>query len=246
MPEPTAPDVDLKGRVALVTGASRGIGAAVAKAYAKAGAHVIALARSKDNLERLDDEIKAAGGNVTLMPFDLMKLDELEALGPLIDNKFGRLDIFVANAGILGTLTPIAHSKMKDWRDTYTLNVLANVQLIRTLDPLLRASDAGRAIFLGTGLGVNPTAYFGQYGATKAAVMHMARIYAEETRETNLRVNIVRPGAVKTDMLDQAFPGGLQGKNVRMPDELAPLFLHLASRDLSAHGELFDIDQFQS
>ena len=230
-------DKPLSGRIALVTGASRGIGAAVAKAYAQAGAHVVLMARTVSGLETVDDDIKAAGGKATLIPFDLRKLDELEALGPMLADRFGKLDILAANAGLLGTLTPIAHSKMKEWHDVMTVNVMANVQLIRTLDPLLRASDAGRAIFTVSGLGINATAYWGAYAVSKAGLIMLARTYAAETEKTNVRVNMVSPGAVDTDMLNHAFPGGFQGE-MRQPEDIAPLFVDLASPACKKHGEI--------
>lgn len=228
----------LQGRVALVTGASRGIGAEVAKLYAREGAHVILLARSKDGLEAVDDAIRADGGQSTLMPFDLNKIDELEALGPTIMARFGKLDIWVANAGIMSELRPVSHSKIKDWNNSMTVNVTANVQMIRTLEPLLKASDAGRAIFTGSGLGVNATPFFGPYGVSKAAEMFLAQSWASETKHTSIRINIVRPGAVDTDMLRQAFPGGYQGKDLRSPAQVAPLFLELALPSCTRHGEI--------
>lgn len=228
----------LLGRHALITGASRGIGAAVAKAYAKAGAHVILLARTTAGLEKIDDEITAAGGKATLIPFDLKKLDELEVLGPMLADRFGKLDILVANAGQLGTLSPLAHAKMKDWSDVLTVNVTANAQLIRTLDPLLRGSDAGRAIFVGGAVGLKPFAYWGAYAASKAALMMLAQTYAAETSKTELRVNVIAPGATNTEMLAQAFPGGYQGKDLRQPEDLVPLFLELADPSCRRHGEL--------
>ncbi len=138
-------------KVVLITGASRGIGSALALGFAKADYHVVLLSRDQSALEALDDKIIQAGGRSTIIPFDLKKTDELEALGPLIDQKFGRLDVLIANAGLLGTLTPVAHSKMKEWQDNFTVNVLANVQLIRTLDPLLRHAPHGKAIFITSG-----------------------------------------------------------------------------------------------
>lgn len=232
-------DKPLQGKIALITGASRGIGAAVAEGYAKAGAHVVLLARGQRNLEKIDDRIQKIGGTATLVPFDLTQIDELEALGPLIDNKFGKLDILVANAGILGKLTPVSHSPIKDWKDAYTTNVLANVQLIRTLDPLLKNSKAGRAIFVGSGLGIDAVPYYGSYGMSKAAVIHLARTYAAESANSNLRVNIVRPGAVDTAMLAHAFPGGYQGDDLRQPEDLIPLFIHLASEECQENGRIF-------
>lgn len=229
-------DKPLDGRIALITGASRGIGAAVAKAYAKAGAHVVLLARTQKDLEKVDDEIRSLGGTATLVPFDLRKLDELEALGPMLDQRFGRLDIFVANAGILGTLTPVAHSKMKEWADAFTVNVTANVQLIRTLDPLLRASDAGRAIFVVTD--TDPSPFWGVYGVSKMATRQLALTYAAETAQTNLKVNLVHPGAVATELLHQAFPGGYQGDDLLRPEDVAPLFVDLAQPSCARHGEI--------
>ncbi len=231
---------NLKGRVALITGASRGIGAAVAKAYAKAGAHVVLLARTVSGLEAVDDEIRSFGGQATLIPFDITKLDELEALGPIIDNRFGKLDVLVANAGMLGTLTPLAHGKMKEFQTVMTTNVTANLQLIRTCDPLLKASDAGRAIFVISGKGMKPEAYWGQYGISKAAVIALAQTYAAETVTTNIKVNMVRPGAVDTAMLSQAYPGGYTGV-MRQVDDVVPVFLDLASPNCKKHGEIVDL-----
>lgn len=228
----------LSGRVALVTGASRGIGAAVARLFAKEGAHVVLLARSRAGLEDVDDSIQAMGGAATLMPFDLRKIDALEALGPTLFERFGRLDIFVANAGVLGEPTPVSHGKIKDWDVVYQTNVLANVQLIRTLEPLLKASDAGRAVLTGSGLGSNPEAFFGQYAVSKAAAMSLFRAWAEETRQTNLRVNIVKPGVVDTGMVHQAFPGGYQGNDLCSPEQVAPFFLELCLPSCSRHGEV--------
>lgn len=232
----------LDGKVALVTGASRGIGAAVAKALASEGAHVVLLARTKSGLEDTYDAINEAGGSSTIFPFDLTKIDELEALGPTLLERFKRLDIWVANAGRLGTLTPISHSKIKDWRDVYTLNVLANVQMIRTLEPLLKASDAGRAIFVGSDLGVHPMPFYGEYGVSKAAVSFLARSWAEEVKHTAIKVNIVQPGAVDTELLAEAFPGGYHRPDLRMPEDIAPLFVDLALPTCPHHGAIIKPD----
>ena len=207
-------------KIALITGASRGIGAALAKGFAAANYHVVLLARDQAALEAVDDQIQNAGGSSTIIPFDLKKIDELEALGPLLDQKFGRLDVLIGNAGVLGGLTPISHSKMKDWQDNFTVNVTANVQLIRTLDPLLRNAPHGRAIFITSGKGQNPTAYWGAYGASKAALNNMVMTYSEETKHTNLRVHLLRPGVVATDMLNLAYPGGYQAGAVKQPEDL--------------------------
>ncbi|MCB9987805.1 MAG: SDR family NAD(P)-dependent oxidoreductase [Rhodospirillales bacterium] len=232
---------DLSGRLALVTGASRGIGAAVARALAGAGAHVILVARTVGGLESVDDQIRAAGGQATLLPMDLLKLDEIDKLGPTIAERFGKLDIFVGNAGMTGTLTPVTHMKATEWQKVIDLNVNANFRLIRTLDPLLQASDAGRAIFVTSGMGNQVIqAFFGAYSTSKAAVSALVKTYAAETEKTNLRVNLVRPGVIETALLAKAYPGGYPGKT-RKPDDIAPAFVELASPVCTRHGELIDL-----
>ncbi len=233
----------LKGRIALVTGASRGIGAAVAQAYAAAGAHVVLIARTSGALEAVDDKIKIAGGSATLMPMDMAKLDNVDRLGPALAERFGRLDVAVGNAAMLGTLTPLPHARAADWDKVMNLNVTANFRLIRTLDPLLRASDAGRLIFTSSGLGQLPLAYWGAYCTSKAALEMMVKVYAAETEKTNLRANLVDPGLVDTAMLREAFPGGYQGQT-RKPEDVAPLFLHLADPGCARHGEVVKISDF--
>lgn len=236
-------DVDLSGKYALITGASRGIGAEIAKAYAKAGAHVILVARTIGGLEEVDDEIQAAGGQATLLPLDLTHLEEVDKIGPTIAERFGGLDIFVGNAGMLGTLGPLPHAKEKEWQKVMDTNVNANFRLIRTLDPLLRASTAGRAIFVTSGIGneVKP-AYWGAYAVSKAALTAMVMTYAAETVKTNLRVNMVSPGPVDTKMLNTAFPGRLP-EGTKTPADLMPAFLDLASSGCTRHGELIDLDE---
>jgi NAD(P)-dependent dehydrogenase (short-subunit alcohol dehydrogenase family) len=229
----------LNGRVALVTGASRGIGAAAAKALAEQGAHVVLLGRHQTGLTETYDIINENGGSSTIMPFDLSKIEELEALGPTLLERFKRLDIWVANAGKLGTLTPISHSKIKEWKDVWTLNVLSNVQMIRTLEPLLKASDAGRAIFLGSDLGEIAEPYWGNYCVSKSAIMMLAKAWAAEVKHTQLKVNIVVPGAVDTDMLAEAFPGGYHGAGLRMPEDIAPMFVNLSLPDCPHQGKIF-------
>jgi NAD(P)-dependent dehydrogenase (short-subunit alcohol dehydrogenase family) len=230
---------DLSGRVALITGASRGIGAAVAKAYAKAGAHVVLLARTVGALEELDDDIRASGGHATLMPADLRDLDPLDNLGPILAQKFGRLDIFVANAGILGMLTPVPHAKSGDWDKVMTVNMTANFRLTRTLDPLLRASDAGRAIYVGAEEAAG-IAYWGAYAASKAALECMARSYAAETMKTNLRVNVIDPGRVRTALRAEAFPGE-DPQTVQAPEDIVDKFLELAAPGCTLHGRTIRI-----
>ena len=227
-----------EGKIALITGASKGIGAAVAKAYAKAGTHVILLARDTKKLEAVDDEIRTGGGQATLMPLDLMKLDELDKLGPTIYERFGRLDIFVGNAGMLGTLGPLAQISNREFQHVMDTNLSANFRLIKTLDPLLQASEAGRAIFVSTGSGVvEGRAYWGTYSISKAALESMVRVYAAETAKTNLRVNIIDPGGVRTDMRAAAKPGG-DPMSLPAPEDIVETFLALAAPDCKKHGEV--------
>lgn len=234
-------DVDLTGRIALITGASKGIGAAVAKAYAKVGAHVILIARNTKKLEAIDDEIREAGGQATLMPLDLMRLDELDKLGPALYDRFGKLDIFVGNAGLLGTLGPLAQITNREFQHVMDTNLSANFRLIKTLDPLLQASDNGRAMFVSTGAGVvEGRAYWGTYSVSKAALESMVRVYAAETAKTNVRVNLIDPGGVRTDMRASAKPGE-DPMSLPHPDDIVGTFLELASNECTAHGQIVQI-----
>ncbi len=201
MPRPLA------DRIALVTGASRGIGHATALALAKAGAHVVAIARTVGGLEELDDAIKQAGGSATLVPLDLKDYDGIDRLGASLNERYGKLDVLVANAGILYTPSPMSHVEPKVFDDVMAVNVTANYRLIRSLDPLLQKSDAGRAVFLTSAAAWMPMAYWGPYSVSKAAVELMARIYAAETATTKLRVNIFNPGPIRTRMRATAMPG---------------------------------------
>jgi NAD(P)-dependent dehydrogenase (short-subunit alcohol dehydrogenase family) len=197
----------LSDRIALITGASRGIGHATALALAKAGAHVVAIARTVGGLEELDDAIKAIGGTATLVPLDLKDYDGIDRLGASLNERFGKLDVLVANAGILGPLSPLGHVEPKAFDDVMAVNVTANYRLIRSLDPLLQKSDEGRAVFLTSGAAWTPIAYWGPYSVSKAAVELMARIYAAETATTKLRVNVFNPGPIRTRMRATAMPG---------------------------------------
>ena len=228
----------LENKIALITGASQGIGAVIAKTYAEAGAHVILVARNQEKLEKIDDEIREQGGQATLMPLDLMRLDDLEKLGPAIQQKFGKLDIFVGNAGLLGTLMPLAQIGVREFQRVMDVNLNANFRLIKTLDSLLQASDAGRAMFVTTGAGVvHGRAYWGTYSISKAALESMVRVYADETQQTNLRVNLIDPGAVRTDMRASAVPGE-DPETLPAPEDIMPVFLELASSDCQKHGDI--------
>ncbi len=236
-PAHDAPAPDLSGAYALVTGASRGIGAAMAKALAGAGAHVLALARTVGGLEELDDEIKAAGGKCSLIPADLTEPEAIERLGPALMERFGRVDILLANAGDLGELAPLTDIDPAAWSRALDINVTANWHLIRSLDPALRASAAGRAIFISSRVGgEEPRAFWGAYAASKAALEMLAKTYAEETAVTDLRVAIIDPGAMRTRMRATAMPGE-DPKTLRGPEELTPLVLYAASEDYDGRAE---------
>jgi NAD(P)-dependent dehydrogenase (short-subunit alcohol dehydrogenase family) len=230
--------IDLKGRIALVTGASRGIGYFTALALAKAGAHVIATARTVGGLEELDDAIKAEGGTATLVPFDLTDMEAIDRLGASIYERWGKLDILVANAGILGVISPIAHIEAKVFDKVMLTNVTATWRLIRSVEPLLLRSDAGRALLLSSGVASNPRAFWGAYAMSKAAVETMGRIWAAENDHTPFKVNIVNPGATRTAMRAQAVPGE-DPDTLPHPSEVADRMLFLASPDMTDTGRLF-------
>jgi NAD(P)-dependent dehydrogenase (short-subunit alcohol dehydrogenase family) len=227
---------ELQGRVALVTGASRGIGAAVAVELAKLGAHVVLLARTQGGLEATDDAVRAVGGTATLLPIDLCAGDKLDMLGPSLHERFRRLDILVSNAAVMGRVTPAPHIDMRDWATAMATNAEAALRLIRSCGPLLLAAPEGRALFVTSGIVRRPTAYFGIYGATKAAQHHLVMAWAEETRRTELRVNLVDPGPVATDIRTTAFPGEDRSAMPR-PEDVAPAIAALCLPGETRHGE---------
>ena len=229
----------LQDRIALITGASRGIGRAVALAFAKEGAHTILLARTRGALEALDDEIQSLGGTCTLLPINLAKSDKIEGIGPTILDRWGKLDILVANAGILGPLSPLGHISEKDWRAVLEINVTANWRLIRTLDPLLRLSDAGRAIFVTSGASRSCRAYWGPYSVSKAALEALAKTYAKEVETTNVKANMLSPGAVATGMRAQAYPGE-DPERLTQPEALTDLFIVMAAAEFDQNGKVID------
>lgn len=231
---------DLSGRVALVTGASRGIGYQLAKQMAAAGAHVIAVARTVGGLEELDDEIKAAGGSATLVPLDLTDMGGIDRLGGSIHQRWGKLDILVANAGVLGVIAPIGHVEAKVFDKVMAVNVTGTWRLIRSVDPLLRLSDAGRAIVISSGAAHSARAFWAPYAASKAAVEALARSWADETKNMALRVNIVDPGATRTAMRAQAMPGE-NPDTLPVPADVAASILGLASPSLTDTGRIWNV-----
>jgi NAD(P)-dependent dehydrogenase (short-subunit alcohol dehydrogenase family) len=218
----------LEGRIALVTGASRGIGRASAIALAKAGAHVILIARTVGGLEEADDEIQKAGGSATLVPMNLRDGDAIDRLGASIYERWGRLDAFLGNAGVLGQLTPLAHLEPKTFQEVLDVNVTANWRLIRSLDPLLRLSDAGRVVFVTSGAAKKHTAYWGAYAISKAALESLALTYAVECETTNIKVNLINPGPVRTAMRKKAMPGE-DPAILPLPDAMAPKIVEMLS-----------------
>jgi NAD(P)-dependent dehydrogenase (short-subunit alcohol dehydrogenase family) len=230
----------LAGKIALVTGASRGIGAAVAIELARRGAHVVITARTEGGLVETDDAIRAAGGAATLLPLDLRDGGAVDTLGPSLFERFRRLDILVSCAGALGQLTPAPHILPKDWDEVVGVNLSATWRLIRTCGPLLQVAEAGRAVFLTDGVVLRPHAYWGAYGATKAGLHHLVQSWAEETRTTRLRINLADPGAVATRLRRCAFPGEDQSVLPR-PEDVAPGIADLCDPGETRHGELIGV-----
>jgi len=214
----------LSGRIALITGASRGIGAAVARLFAAEGAHVVLAARTVGGLEEVDDQIQAAGGSATLVPLDLQEFDKIDQMGAALYERFGKLDILVGNAGHIGSLGPMSHQDPKVFKRVLETNVMANYRLIRSMEPLLKLAPAGRAIFTACAAGHEPTAYWSAYAVSKAALEMMARTWAAELTKTNVRVSLVDPGPVATQLRRTAFPGEDQSV-MQQPDDVAGLFL---------------------
>jgi len=231
----------LKDRVALVTGASRGIGRAIALTLAERGAHVVALARTQGGLEELDDDIKRAGGTASLVPLDLRKPDGIDQLGAIVFERWRKLDILIGNAGILGRLSPLGHIDPKTWDEVMAVNVTANWRLIRVFDPLLRQSEAARVVFVTSAAAFKLLAYWGPYSVSKAALEALAKTYAAETAKTPVKVNLLNPGPVRTRMRAQAMPGE-DPETLPEARAVAEAFPPLVSRDLAQTGEVFDFD----
>ncbi len=231
----------LENRVALVTGASRGLGRSAALALVKEGAHVIAMARTQGGLTELDDDIKALGGTATLVPADITDFAAIDRLGAAIFERWKRLDILIGNAGVLGKLTPVPHIEPKLWDEVMAINVTANYRLIRSLDPLLRAADAGRAVFVTSGLAHKCFAYWGPYAISKAALEAMVKTYANEIATTAMRANCFSPGPTRTKMRAAAMPGE-DPESIPHPDEVAAQMIPMCLPGFTDNGGIHKYD----
>jgi NAD(P)-dependent dehydrogenase (short-subunit alcohol dehydrogenase family) len=229
----------LASRIALVTGASRGLGYATAVALAKAGAHIIAVARTQGGLEELDDTIRKDGGSATLVPLTLTDYDGIARLGAALNERDGKLDILVGNAGVAGPSSPLGHIEMKPWNDTMAVNVTANFQLIRCMEPLLKLSDAGRAVFITSGSASKAPAYRGPYAASKAALEALVRVWAAETATTPIRANLFNPGPVRTRMRATVMPGE-DPATLPTPEQVAEFILPMLLPSWSETGKFYD------
>ncbi|MDX1483011.1 MAG: SDR family NAD(P)-dependent oxidoreductase [Alphaproteobacteria bacterium] len=234
-----APPGRLEGRIALITGASRGIGAAVAKTFAAEGAHVILVGRTQGGLEDVDDAIRAAGGSATLFPADLTDFDLIDRMALAVHERFARLDILVGNAGILGSLTPMHHIEPSQWDQVMAVNLTANWRLIRAFDPLLRLSTAGRAVFVTSGAGDGRHPYWGAYAVSKGALEIMAKTWAAELENTDIRVNLINPGGTRTAMRAEAFPGE-DPDTLPSAEEIAQAFVPLVEESCTRNGDVIN------
>jgi NAD(P)-dependent dehydrogenase (short-subunit alcohol dehydrogenase family) len=226
----------LEGRLALITGASRGLGAALAVRFAEEGARLILVARTTGGLEEVDDRIRAAGGEATLVPQDLTLGAAIDELGAVIAQRFGHLDVLIGNADELGPLSPIAHADPKSFEQALAINAVTNHRLIRSLDPLLRASTSGRAIFVTADVALEPKPFWGVRAAGKAALEALVMAYAAETAKSDLRVNLVDPGPMRTRLRAKAYPGEDKSA-LPLPESRTELFLELAEAGCRRHGE---------
>ncbi|HEX5319598.1 MAG TPA: SDR family NAD(P)-dependent oxidoreductase [Stellaceae bacterium] len=238
----------LRGRVALITGASRGIGAAVAERFAAEGAHVVLVGRTVGGLEEIDDKVRAAGGEATLVPLDLREFVKIDELAAALYERYGRLDILVGNAAEFGTFSPLGHIAPSEWEGVIALNLTVNWRLIRAMDPLLRAAEHGRAIFVTSGIARAPRAYWGSYAVSKAALDALVRVYAAEVATTRVRANLLSPGVVRTQLRARVFPGE-DPKTLPEPETVVEAFVRLALPEWDRNGEIVnagDLNDTQS
>lgn len=235
-----APTGRLAGKVALITGASRGIGAAVAERFAAEGAHVVLVARTVGGLEERDDAVRTAGGRATLVPLDLRDFVKIDELAAALYQRYGRLDILVGNAARFGTFTPLPHIRPAEWSEILELDLTANWRLIRAMDPLLRMAPAGRAIFVTSRLARDAPPYYGVYAVAKAGLETMVRLYAGEVARTSVRVNLIDPGAVRTRLRAAIFPGE-DSAGLPMPESITQAFVELAAAECTRNGDIVEI-----
>ncbi|MFV9876193.1 MAG: SDR family oxidoreductase [Rickettsiales endosymbiont of Dermacentor nuttalli] len=233
----------LQGRIALITGSSRGIGAAVARRYIQEGAHVIAVARNATELELLDNYANEYNSSITIVPLDLQDFIKIDELGYEIAKRFGYIDILVGNAATLGVLSPLTHIKPSLWENIINLNLTANWRLIRSFDPLLRNSKAGRTIFVTSSVTKEPMSYWGPYSISKSALEMLVKTYAQEISITNIKANLVDPGIVETSMLAQAFPG-LDKSQIAKPENVTDIFVELATVHCNVNGQILGVHKY--
>ncbi len=241
----TSDEHNFEGKIALVTGATRGIGRAIALGLAQQGAHIIAVGRTQGGLEELDDDIGKTAGSCSLVPADLKDAEGIDRLGGVIAERWGHLDILIGNAGQLGMVGPAAHIDPKSWDDVMAVNVTANWRLIRAMDPLLRAAPAGRAVFVTSGASRHLRPFFALYSASKAALDALVTCYAKEVEKMPLRVNLLNPGPIRTAMRQKFMPGE-DPMSVTPPEDLIPLFLELCSPNCTRNGEWVDFQEWQN
>ena len=227
----------LSGKIALITGASRGIGAAVAERFAAEGAHLVLAARTAGGLEEIDDKVQAAGGSATLVPLDLRDFIKIDELAAALYERYGHLDILVGNAAEFGTFSPLGHIDPKLWGEIIDLNLTANWRLIRAMDPLLRAAPAGRAIFVTSGIARTPRAYWGPYAVSKAGLEALVKTYAAEIEKSRVRANLINPGVVRTRLRARVFPGA-DPVTLPPPESVADAFVQLALPECERNGEV--------
>jgi NAD(P)-dependent dehydrogenase (short-subunit alcohol dehydrogenase family) len=230
----------LAGKIALITGASRGIGAAVAERFAGEGAHLVLVARTVGGLEETDDRVRTAGGSATLVPFDLRDFIKIDELGAALYERYGRLDILIGNAAEFGVFSPLGHIDPDAWSEVLDLNLTANWRLIRAMDPLLRMAPSGRAVFVTSRLARDALPYYGAYAVSKAGLETMVRIYAGEIARTAVRVNLIDPGIARTRLRARIFPGE-NPESIPEPETVAEAFLDLVLPECTRNGEVVGI-----